>query len=213
MGYTNLLHDEVSYGEFSAEQKKEFIAEVHDNAEYLLELTNKLLDLDRVEAGHSLPLNRQPARFDEVIEKAVRRYRQLFPGYQLETVLPENSDTLCSFDWMRLGQVLENLISNAIKYSEPGSRIVVSLAAVEGGIEVEVADQGIGISREQQSRVFDPFYRVNDADTGPRGTGLGLCIVKNIVEAHGGQVVIESELGRGSRVGFTLPCNGPVEDG
>jgi PAS domain S-box-containing protein len=205
LGYANLLHDDAAFGEFSDAQKKTFIAEVHDNAEYLFELTNKLLDLDRMETGQAIPLNLAAVNLATLVEKAVHRYRRLFPDYPIETVGLEHVPGDCCCDPVRITQVLENLISNAIKYSPSGKPIRIDLASDDEGMRIEVTDQGRGMTKEEQARAFEPFYRADDSDTAPRGTGLGLCIVKNIVKTHGGRVWIDSTRGRGSRVGFVLP--------
>lgn len=207
LGYTNLLHDEHSYGDFSDEQKRAFIAEVHDNAEYLFELTNKLLDLDRMETGQAIPLNREAVDLAALLDKAAHRYHQLFPDRPIAIQGREMLPTTCLCDPLRIGQVLGNLISNAIKYSPAERPIRLLLSGEAGGAIIEVEDEGRGMSGEEQARAFDPFYRADDSNTAPRGTGLGLCIVKNIVQAHGGRVWIDSAPGRGSRVGFFLPAS------
>lgn len=210
MGYANLLYDEAAYGDFSSEQKRAFIVEVHDNAEYLHELTEKLLDLDRMESGRAIPLSLREGSLRDAIVKVVNRYRRLYPDHAIELEVAEAAEGLSRFDPLRLNQVLENLVSNAVKYSSPGSRILLTLAPVAGGWQVSVEDAGIGMTAEEQALVFDPFYRVNDSDTAPRGTGLGLCIVKNIIENHGGRIWIDSVPGRGSQVRFVLPQDAPA---
>lgn len=207
LGYANLLHDEGSYGDFSDEQKRAFIAEVHENAEYLYELTNKLLDLDRMENGQAIPLNRETVDLAALLDKTVQRYRQLFPDRLIAIREREKLPATCLCDPLRIGQVLGNLISNAIKYSPVDRPIHLLLSDEAGGARIEVVDEGRGMSAEEQARAFDPFYRADDSNTAPRGTGLGLCIVKNIVQAHGGRVWIDSAPDRGSRVGFFLPAS------
>lgn len=207
LGYANLLHNEHSYGDFSDEQKRAFIAEVHDNAEYLFELTNKLLDLDRMENGQAIPLNRESVDLAALLDKTAHRYRQLFPDRPITILGREKLPANCLCDPLRIGQVLGNLISNAIKYSPAGRPIRLLLSGEAGGVRIEVADEGRGMSGDEQARAFDPFYRADDSNTAPRGTGLGLCIVKNIVQAHGGRVWINSAPGRGSRIGFCLPAS------
>jgi PAS domain S-box-containing protein len=207
LGYANLLHDEHSYGDFSDEQKRVFIAEVHENAEYLYELTNKLLDIDRMENGQAIPLNRETVDLAALLDKTAHRYRQLFPDRPITILGREKLPANCLCDPLRIGQVLGNLISNAIKYSPADRPIHLLLSGEAGGARIEVVDEGRGMSFEEQARAFDPFYRADDSNTAPRGTGLGLCIVKNIVQAHDGRVWIDSAPGRGSRVGFFLPAS------
>ncbi|HSJ52301.1 MAG TPA: GAF domain-containing protein, partial [Anaerolineae bacterium] len=116
-------------------------------------------------------------------------------------------------DWRRLGQVFDNLIQNAIKFSDPGGQVVVRVRSEESMVRVEVQDWGIGIAREQQARIWERFYQV-DGTTTRRfgGTGLGLAIVKQIVEAHRGFVGVESELHSGSRFYFAIPAIGPKQE-
>jgi signal transduction histidine kinase len=105
-----------------------------------------------------------------------------------------------------LGQVFDNLLQNAIKFSKAGGTITVSMHEEESAVHAEVRDTGIGIPQEYQSRIFERFFQV-DGTTTRRfgGTGLGLAIVKEIVESHGGQVNVESEEGQGSSFQFTIP--------
>ena len=100
---------------------------------------------------------------------------------------------------------MENLLSNAIKFSPAGTHITISGRRTDGDFQVTVADEGIGMRPEQIARVFDKFYRADASTTAASGLGLGMSIVKSIVEAHGGRIWVESEPGRGTRVHFTLP--------
>jgi len=109
-------------------------------------------------------------------------------------------------DRRRLKQVFDNLLSNALKFSDPEDTVTVRIREQESSLRVEVEDTGIGIAEDQLPRIFDRFYQVDGAATRRYGgTGLGLAIVKQIVEAHGGQVGAESELGKGSLFYFTIP--------
>jgi two-component system, OmpR family, phosphate regulon sensor histidine kinase PhoR len=116
-----------------------------------------------------------------------------------------------SLDAEAMGQALANLIDNAIKYSGEGRRLAVAARRGEGGAEVwiEVADDGIGIPAAERERIFDKFYRVGRSETqGRRGSGLGLALVKHVVEAHGGRVTVDSRPGAGSRFAIRLPVAG-----
>lgn len=108
-------------------------------------------------------------------------------------------------DCHKISEVFENLLSNAVKYSPRGGIIRVSGTLSPGYFECVVADEGIGLAPEETIRVFEKFYRVDASNTAVRGLGLGLCIAKQIVEAHGGTIRLESELGRGTKAIFTLP--------
>ncbi len=105
-------------------------------------------------------------------------------------------------------QVLENLLSNAVKYSPRGGTIRVAGGAVGDFYEVTIEDEGIGMTPEQLERVFDKFYRADTSDTAAPGLGLGMSIVKVIIEDHGGEILVKSEPGTGTRVTFRLPLAG-----
>jgi signal transduction histidine kinase len=119
-------------------------------------------------------------------------------------VFAETPVDLC-LDPGKIHEVLENLLSNAVKFSPAGGSIRVSGKRLDGEYEVTVEDEGIGMTPEEVVRIFDKFYRADASNTAISGLGLGMSIVRNIVEAHGGRIWIESEPGRGTRVHFTLP--------
>jgi signal transduction histidine kinase len=108
-------------------------------------------------------------------------------------------------DRFRLAQVLENLISNAIKYSPEGGTVTISARTVRYRVELSIQDNGIGMTQEQQKHLFEKFYRADTSNTTISGTGLGLALCKLIVELHRGRIWIESEPGHGATVYFTLP--------
>jgi len=108
-------------------------------------------------------------------------------------------------DPQRLIQVLDNLISNAIKFSEPGGKVQVSLVGHEDSFEIVVADEGVGIAPEEQERIFERFYRAHATAEKATGSGLGLVIAKEIVEAHDGRIWVESALGKGSTFHVIIP--------
>jgi signal transduction histidine kinase len=106
-----------------------------------------------------------------------------------------------------VGQALANLIDNAIKYSENRKVLTIAVALREGGIALTVGDEGIGIPRDEQARIFDKFYRVGRSETqGRRGSGVGLALVRHVAEAHAGRVSVDSAPGEGSRFTLWLPC-------
>jgi signal transduction histidine kinase len=120
--------------------------------------------------------------------------------------LPEKSPLL-SIDAEKMSSVMKNLVSNAVKYSPDGGTIEIA-GVVSGAVyQVSISDQGLGMTPEQVERVFEKFYRVDASNTSTEGTGLGMTIAKNIVEAHGGNIWIESELGQGTTVRFFIPMD------
>jgi signal transduction histidine kinase len=144
-------------------------------------------------------------RIPKLAAKAVERFRVQATNHELQLDFPPDFPTLLG-DEERLQGVLYNLISNAIKYSPNGGTIRVGGRAGRDHVEVFVSDQGQGIPLEQQSRLFEAFYRV-DSSLGRRtqGVGLGLFLSKAIIEGHGGHIWVESAPGQGSVFRFTLP--------
>jgi signal transduction histidine kinase len=114
-------------------------------------------------------------------------------------------DLQLSADPIKIHQVLENLLSNAFKYSPQGGLVTVTGAPGPDGYSVTISDQGIGMTKEQVARIFEKFYRADSSNTAIPGTGLGMTIVRNIVDAHGGSIMVESTPGKGTIVRFTLP--------
>ncbi|MCJ7580901.1 MAG: cell wall metabolism sensor histidine kinase WalK, partial [Candidatus Aminicenantes bacterium] len=105
----------------------------------------------------------------------------------------------------KIEQVLRNIIDNAIKYSPKGNEIRITGIKENNDIKVSVKDEGIGMTPEQVDKIFDKFFRADTSDSAPTGTGLGMSIVKYLVEAHRGKVWVESEVGKGTTVSFTIP--------
>jgi signal transduction histidine kinase len=169
-------------------------------------LVDDLLDLSRIESGAWTPepvtLLLGPVVHDTWVSLLAG------PGdsaAQLETDFPDGFKVTADPHGLR--QILRNLLDNARRYSPPGSPIVISAAHAGGADRIEVMDSGPGIPTVHQSRVFERFYRVDAARSREAGgTGLGLAIVKHLVAAHGGDVGLTSEVGRGTTAWFTLPA-------
>jgi signal transduction histidine kinase len=139
------------------------------------------------------------------VEQGVELFQAPSRGDRFDLVLPDHEvQTRC--DRVRLEQVLMNLLSNAVKYSPPGSRITVTLECNGDGAVLAVADQGVGIAPEDQRRLFDPFRRTETSRAAFPGVGLGLFVVRRIVQAHGGRIEIDSAPGRGSTFRVRLPA-------
>ena len=185
--------------------QRQLIAFCQESVERLIRLVKDILDVSKIEAG-VLSVQFLPTSLNELIEKCLFWVPQL-PGGQgiaVDARLPKEPAMVFA-DPNRIQQVLENLISNALKYSKPGGRVAIELLAREHEYEVVVADQGKGIEPENLERIFGKFYQVEEAATREQGgTGLGLAICRGIIEAHRGRLWAESTPGQGSRFHFTL---------
>lgn len=168
-------------------------------------LIQDLLDITRVETGR-LALNPQPMTTVTLLEGALRTLRPLVQEarLELEVDLPSTLPKVQA-DPERIGQVLSNLVGNAIKFTETGGRITVAADQDSEMVRVSVADTGIGISREHLPHIFDRYWETAHSTVRSRGAGLGLPIARGIVDAHGGRIWAESEPGKGSTFYFTLP--------
>lgn len=204
-GYTTtLLRNDA---EWDSAARLEFLKIIDEEADRLRELIDNLLDSSRLESG-TLSMTLEPVRLTTLLRDTVSRAQALYPGMPLRTDVPEDLPTL-QVDATRLSQVLDNLLSNADKYAQ-GAEVTVS-ATVEGSaVIVRVRDQGPGIPPQHQSHLFERFFRVPGAKSMIRGTGLGLYICRKIVEAHGGEIMVESITGGGTCFAFSLPLE-PLE--
>lgn len=173
--------------------------------ERLGRIVSDFLDLARLERGLPPPLRRVALDPAPLIAGAVELFRRTRTTHRLELSV-EGALPHVDADADALDRVLKNLIGNALKYSPPGSRVRVRARATNGHVAVDVEDEGPGIPAEERVRVFEPYYRVREtASLGP-GTGLGLAVVKSLVEAHGGTVRVDAAPGTGTRMTVTLPA-------
>jgi signal transduction histidine kinase len=190
--------------DISAKEKKEFLNYIYQGSLALSDIVADLLDIARIESGQGLSLKTSPCTVREIVTQMEPLRKRLPAEYRFEVVLAEEN-TLLMVDKGKMGQILENLLSNAVKYSPAGGLIRIRGDIVKRFYQISVADQGIGMTAEQVARIFDKFYRADASDTAIGGIGLGMSIVKHIVEAHGGKIWVESQLGEGTVVSFTIP--------
>lgn len=204
MGYTELLLHPEEFAVTETGKQKQLLTTIYEKACRLEAIVNDLLDLSRVQSGDVISLQRHDCSIDTLLKKVVTALQQQGIAQKIEL---RHLDAPVSLwvDDKKLEQVLDNLLANAVKFSPPDSCIYVSGQLSGPNYRISVRDEGIGMSAEQQARMFDKFYRVDSSDTAPGGLGLGMSIVKSIVEAHGGEVWVVSSLGQGTTVSFTLP--------
>jgi signal transduction histidine kinase len=183
----------------------ELLSEIHEQTEYMLTLLNDILDVTQIESGKlELLIQQIPAR--DFLEDVIKRQDRLAEYKHTHVVLEQVAAGHISADKLRLRQVLDNLISNAIKFSPEKTTVRVHATHLDTAWHFDVTDQGPGISKKDRQRLFTDFGRLSAKPTaGEKSTGLGLAICKRIVAAHGGKIGVESRPGQGSTFWFTLP--------
>jgi hypothetical protein len=192
--------------QLSAAQSAKFTRDIMRHTEHMLTLLNDLLDVTQIESG-SLNLEEQLIDLSSFLSEVIKWHTVLAApkGTRLE-LLPVPAPGGVYADPLRLRQVIDNLVSNAVKYSPPGSTVRVAVQRRDRGWRFTVSDEGPGLTLVDQRRLFQDFARLSARPTGgERSVGLGLAIVRRIVEAHGGQVGADSEPGHGATFWFTLP--------
>ena len=199
-------------GFYDKDTVNEFYTIIDQECDRLTRLISDLLNVSRIEAGRALELNPAPINVAGIVDKVVVAQKSYTNRHDFTIQLdPQISSITADAD--KLDQILTNLTNNAVKYSPEGGTITVSSEKLDGSIRMTIADQGMGIPKDQLDRIFDRFHRVDNRDTRRAGgTGIGLYLVKHLVEAHGGKIWAESEVGKGSRFIFELPESPPESE-
>lgn len=204
IGFSELLEDET-YGGLNPKQMK-YVGNIVVSSRHLLQLINDILDLAKVESGtieihpESLSLHEAMSIIKNVVEPLATK-----KSINMAINMDEHVGSVAA-DPARFKQILYNLLSNAIKFTPSGGMISMDVFRKDGAVEISVSDTGIGISQEDQERIFSEFLQVEGSYTRKyEGTGLGLALTKKLVELHGGRIWVESAPGKGSRFIFTMP--------
>ena len=210
-GYLELLAEDEK--DTLDEEQRGFLGVAMRNTHRLEILVNDLLDISRLEAGR-LEIAHESFDICELIEEVIAQAKPEMTDKEMTITTPDLATPVLAWgDPVRVAQILTNLISNAIKYSDPRTNIEIRIEVVEDGdriFQVDVADQGPGIPSEEIENVFQRFHRVDSTSTrSTTGTGLGLAISKVFVELHGGRIWVTSKIGKGSTFSFTLPERSP----
>ncbi len=201
-GYATALMLEEAH--FDSATQREFLEEIDRECDTLIQLIEDLLEASALDAG-KLELKLQSVHIPLLVKKVVDEIRQTAPRHRFLVEFSGEFPSLQA-DPVRLAQVLRNLVENAIKYSPQGGLIVAQGEVAADQILIRIADQGIGIAPEHLNRLFEKFFRVkSNAAQDAIGSGLGLPIARSIMDAHGGKIWAESQLGRGTTFFLALP--------
>jgi len=208
IGFSRLLEFQLD-GRIEATQV-DFIQRITRSATFMLTMVEDLLDMSAIESGQ-LKIEKQMIDLGELLRDNVAMNAELAASKSVSVRLEEPKTTLAiNVDPRRIEQVLNNLVSNAVKFSKPGSSVVLRARGTGQDVSVSVFDEGPGIPKDEQSSLFKAFGRTSvRAPGGEKSTGLGLAIVKKIVEVHGGRVGLRSQVGEGTEFYFTLPLSVP----
>lgn len=204
MNYAEFLMEDLS-DQLDPQQKK-FLETILSNAERMKQVINDFLDVSIIESGH-LSLSLQEINPREVIEKVKNNLILVTKKRQVRIETSFDPDLMKLYvDGPKMEQVFTNIMGNAVEHSPDGGCVTVSGTRVDDGVMFMVKDQGMGIPRDQQKRLFESFAGTGGKKkSGERSIGLGLVISRKVVEAHGGRMFVESEPGKGSAFGFVLP--------
>ncbi len=204
IGFSDVLAEGVS-GPLN-EMQAQYVADILESGQHLLSLVNDVLDLAKIEAG-SMELNVGPVAVDRLVDRTIQMFREraIRHGIRLVGQVDSAVDQIDA-DERRLKQLLYNLVSNALKFTPERGEVRVSVCSLGESIELRVADTGVGIAPEECQKIFQSFYQVDSTlSKEAQGTGLGLAVVSQIAELHGGNVRVESEPGEGSTFIVTIP--------
>ncbi len=209
LGFSQMLEMEE---DSLSDQQREYVVYIRRSGDHLLEMVNDILDLSKIEAGR-IEIEKNPFDLNIILSRSPSTIKSLADKKKIKMEL--NIDPNLDFieaDEIRIKQMLYNLISNAIKFTDPGKRIGIEAHIKDDRAVIEVWDEGIGIAEEDLENVFNPFEQVGQAESGkPEGTGLGLAISRRLIELHGGSLSVKSKKRAGSR--FTILLPGIITDG
>jgi two-component system phosphate regulon sensor histidine kinase PhoR len=200
-----LSRDAAAVGDALPAKMRDRIAKIEVETGHLVQMVNELLDLARIESGGPLVLV-DDVDMGRVVAESTERLRSFAErqGLHLLVDVPEGLPRVRG-DEARIGQVVVNLVHNALKFSDGGGDVTVSARDEGSELVVSVEDHGVGVPKADQARIFERFYKVDRARVRGGGTGLGLSIARNVLQQHGGRIWVESEEGVGSTFSFALP--------
>ncbi|WP_421786059.1 PAS domain-containing sensor histidine kinase [Hyphobacterium sp.] len=211
-GFSEIMLREM-FGPLGDNRYVDYVKDIHTSGQHLLSLINDILDMSKIEAG-KMKLQKEPVSLADIAEQSLRlvKARAEEKSIRLVSDLDDNLADL-NADPRALKQVILNLLSNAVKFTPEEGRVSIRSFAIDDRVALQVRDTGIGIPKEDLPRLGRPFEQIESQHSkSHQGTGLGLALSKSLVEMHGGQIAIESELGKGTTVTLTIPFNGGDEN-
>ncbi|HKZ35005.1 MAG TPA: ATP-binding protein [Patescibacteria group bacterium] len=206
-GYLSLVHEHFTHAETEEEvELKNMLSRAMISVEQLSSLIENLLNVTQIERGN-LALRQQNEEWGKIVRGCVDLIRDRAGVKNQRVLLQEPKETLFAYvDRLRISEIINNLLSNAITFTPNEGTITVSYRTEQNNIVTSIADTGIGISKEDQQHLFEKFFRVTERlKAGAKGTGLGLYIAKSIVVMHGGHIWVESDEGKGATFFFSIP--------
>lgn len=211
-GFSEIMQGEM-FGPLGHERYKDYVTDILSSGQHLLSLINDILDMSKIEAG-KMQLQPEPVEPAELLEQCVRIMRARAEEKNIDLTTEGQPLPTIEADPRALKQVLLNLMSNAVKFTPDGGKVIVRTFDAADGVVIQVADTGIGIPEEDLHRVGRPFEQIeNQHSKVHQGSGLGLALSKSLIEMHGGTLRIDSVLGKGTTVSFTLPAQAHISSG
>ena len=189
------------------EEQEQYLKIIHDQSKMLLDQVGSLLDAAKLEAG-KFTINKSEGNIIDIIKERMIAFGPQAKKKEINLMLSTNDPIPpFAFDHVRISQVINNLLSNSLKFTKNGGKITITALQKDKGIEVSIYDDGIEIPKDDQKNLFSKFKQASNIpqELAKEGTGLGLYVVKGIVEAHGGTVGVKSNPGDGTTISFTLP--------
>ncbi|MFQ5442981.1 MAG: ATP-binding protein, partial [Nitrospinales bacterium] len=179
-----------------------FISLINKESVHLTHIVNDLLDVARIESGDGFVVSMERGDISLVVKEEINLFRESYPNHRFDLTVSGQPMNI-SFDEGKIRQVIKNLLSNAAKYSPQGGTVLTRLEYSSEGVSCSFLDEGMGMNAEQVKRIFERFYRVDESGA-IKGTGLGMAIVKHIIEAHRGKIWVESAIGKGTIIHFNI---------
>jgi signal transduction histidine kinase len=201
-------HMRVHWGELPEASRRELLDRASLHVDELNRLVSQLRDFTRIDARR-VTMTPQPILVSDAVQRALDDLRPLLADHEVFVDVPDDLAILA--DMRAFGDALTHLLTNAVRFSSAGRRIIISGSLVDGAVDMSISDEGCGIPREEQKLIFDPFYQSPTNKASRRGTGIGLTIAKRFIEMQGGEIAVVSEPGLGSTFWVTMPpATGPV---